>query len=142
MLLKKSLQFGLRRRAYNLFDNCAVLEQDERWNAAHAKSRRRGWMLFNIDFRDLHALISLRKFFKNGGDLLAGSAPLRPEIQQNGLLAWSTSLSKEASLTVLTALCSLIVFRFFTRKQMRSIYHNTSIQYIKNALKGMAHAER
>src|SRR5260363_129749 len=42
-------------------------------------------MLFNIDFRDLHALISLRKFFKNGGDLLAGSAPLRPEIQQNGL---------------------------------------------------------
>src|SRR5260363_151901 len=73
------------RKAYNLFDNCAVLEQDERWNAAHAKSRRRGWMMFNLDFRDLHALISLRKFFKNRGDLLAGPAPLRPEIQQTPL---------------------------------------------------------
>src|SRR5260363_273794 len=70
-------------------------------------------MLFNIDFRDLHALIVCASSSRMGAICLQGAHHCAQKSSRTGWLAWSTSLSKEASLTVLTALCSLIVFRFF-----------------------------
>src|SRR5260363_71729 len=65
-------------------------------------------MLFNIDFRDLHALIVCASSSRMGAICLQGAHHCAQKSSRTGWLAWSTSLSKEASLTVLTALCALI----------------------------------
>jgi hypothetical protein len=67
--------------------DCAVLEENQRGDAADAELGRRLGVLVDIQFGhlDLVAVFS-GNLVQDGGDHLAGAAPFGPEIQQHGLL--------------------------------------------------------
>jgi hypothetical protein len=88
-------QLRLRQCAHFLSSHCAVLEQDQRGDTAHAKLDRRRLMLVDIDLRDLQTVaLVFGNFVQDRGDHLARAAPFRPEVEQDRLFGFDDILFK------------------------------------------------
>src|SRR5471030_715685 len=93
--VQKRGQLRLGQCADLLRGNCAVLEQDERGNAAHSKLHRCRLMLVHIDLRDLEAVaVILGHFVEDRSNHLARAAPFRPEVEQDGFIRFRDILVK------------------------------------------------
>src|SRR6056297_2134626 len=79
------LQRRLRRRSGLVRDDLAILEHEQRGNAADAELAGVHLVFVHIDLGDLDlARVLLGKLLERGADLLAGPAPGRPEIDNDG----------------------------------------------------------
>ena len=79
------LQRRFRRRADLVRHHFAVLEHEQRRDAAHAQLGRRFRVLVDVDLDDLHLACHLgRQLFQRRADLAAGAAPFGPEIDDDG----------------------------------------------------------
>ena len=72
--------------AYLLGNGLAILEHDEGRNGADAVLERRLLVFVDVELGDLHLALHLfRDFLERRRDHPAGTAPLRPEIDDHGL---------------------------------------------------------
>ncbi|CAM2150893.1 hypothetical protein PT2222_250021 [Paraburkholderia tropica] len=95
-------ELRLRQGADLLRRDGAVLEEDQRGDAAHAELHRRRLMFVDVDLRDLQTVaIVLRDFVENRRDHLAGAAPFGPEVQQDGLIGFNDVLFERCVADVL-----------------------------------------
>lgn len=78
-------ELGLGGGAYFLRDDRAVLKQDQGGDAADTVLGRNRSVLIHIEFRDLQATLVLgRDLFHDWTDHLARTAPLCPEVNEDG----------------------------------------------------------
>ena len=76
----------LRTHADALTGDLAVLEHEQRGDAHHAELTGELGLVVHVDLADLDVGILVRDLIHNGGEHLAGAAPGRPEVHQNGLV--------------------------------------------------------
>jgi len=80
-----ALESGLWRGADLVRHDLAILEQEQRRNAAHAHRGGRVWVLVDVDLYDLHPAFHFgRQLLERWADLFTGAAPLGPEIYDYG----------------------------------------------------------
>jgi hypothetical protein len=79
----------LRDVAHDLLFHLAILEDQQRGDAAHAIPHRGGRVAVDIHFANLHlALILGRQFIDDRRDRAAWTAPGRPEIDEHRLVGF------------------------------------------------------
>lgn len=90
MWLKALENLRLRHRADDLVDRLTVLVNDHGRDVEDAELRSVLLILIDVDLDDLHAVGFLRgDLLKDGANHLAGTAPRRPEINENGLVGFN-----------------------------------------------------
>jgi hypothetical protein len=83
---QESLELRPRKRPYFLCGHCAVLEQEQCWNAPDAELSRRGRIVVDIELGDTNlVLVEVGRLFENRRNRFAGATPFGPEIEQHGL---------------------------------------------------------
>ena len=97
MAVQKRSQLRTRHRAHFLRLDRPVLEQDQRRDAADAELGRRLRILVDVELGDAHAVgVDAGEFIEDRRNHLAGTAPLRPEIEQNGFIGFENVLSERS----------------------------------------------
>src|SRR6185503_5825896 len=85
--IQEGRELRLRHGADLLRFDRAVFEEDEGGNPANAEFGRRLGVLVDVELRNLDLVAVFgRDFIQDGGDHLAGTAPLCPEIEKDGFV--------------------------------------------------------
>ena len=85
MLVQNLADFVFRQRTVKSIHRLAILDQNDRWQTAHTKAGGKLLLLVRVHLGEHErALVILSELFQQGHQLLARSAPLSPDIDQNG----------------------------------------------------------
>src|SRR5215218_9498890 len=85
MRLDASEELRLREEANDSLYRLAVFEEDQGRNAGHSEALSRARIRVDVELRNLESLaLFLGNLLEHRGDHFAGTAPLCPEIYQDG----------------------------------------------------------